>query len=1113
MPSETLTQVFHKAQFSPGVSSALADAVVTRIAVNQESRLMKINLSATSGVEEASLYCLKQELKNHFPGISDVKIDFDGTILKTVAEPVSPPEVKQSGSYRKIKVNKTIPTDRRLLSEELTAGENICVEGIVFNLDSRVLKSGKVLLTFDLHGRSPTDRYCAVSVKLFNAPDVDLPIKKGAAVTIRGKVEYDDYAGELIIIADTVAPGHEIEIRPDTAPEKRVELHLHTNMSAVDGISSAAAYIKRAIKWGHPAIAITDHGVAQAFPEAANAARGSDIKILYGVEAYMVDDSKADKPESYKKLSYDHAVIFAVNQTGLKNLYTLISLSHIEFFYRRPRILKSTYLAHKEGLIIGSACEAGDLFRAVRKGRADEVLERKAEFFDYLEIQPLGNNGYMLRNGYASSEEQLRDFNRKIVQLGEKLNKPVVATCDVHFLDPDDEIFRRIIQAGNDFPEADIQAPLFFRTTDEMLKEFAYLGEEKAYEVVVTNPRAIADSIEKIDPIPRETHPPIVPNAEEDVKAMATQKAHEMYGDPLPEMVSDRMAQELDSIIKNGFAGMYAIAQKLVVESEAHGYKVGSRGSIGASLVATMMGITEVNPLPPHYFCPSCRYFESDPANAGGSGFDLPARDCPQCGEALYRDGHDIRFEIFLGFDGDKEPDIDLNFSGEYQQQAHAHAEQLLGVGQVFKSGTIATIADKTAYGYVKKYFDTHEQKKRRAEINCLVAGCTGIKRTTGQHPGGLIVVPKGHSIYEFCPVQHPANKSDSGVITTHFDYHSMEGTLFKLDILGHDVPTIIRMLHDFTGIDPCTVPFDDKAVLNLFTKADSLGLPEFGTGFVRQMLNETQPETFADLVRISGLSHGTNVWTSNGQDLIKDKIATLKEIIPSRDDIMIYLIHKGVEKMTAFKIMETVRKKGKYLSDEEVELMLDAGIPEWYVNSCQKIEYLFPKAHAVAYVLMTVRIAYFKQYHPEAFYAASFSVRSSDFDYAKMCMGEEIAKSEYQNLKDSTEAKDKNTMAILDLVLEMYSRGLSFAPLNVYESEVSRFKPTAAGILPPLCTVQGLGQSVAEAIVQARKEGIFDTIEAFKTRSKVNKTVLSLLREYKVLEGIPETNQLSLFD
>ena len=1260
---KAVTQVFHKAQFSPEVLTALGGVYVSHIRVNQISRTMEVFLFVGDNTSEnsisenstsefstsefstsefsTSLPGLRQELYSNFPELFAIEIycnisnsgtsNFSTSNFSTSNNDQGPQQIQtsipssgsnlsgsnssgsnssasgtytsgsytsgsntsgsntsSSGRFRKVKINKTIPQQSRtLLSAELKAGEDICVEGIVFNLNRRILKSNssksnftssnstnsnstnsnpskseRILITFDLHGRELSDRYNAVSVKLFASKNEDTlikdNIKNNGALTVRGRVLYDDYAGELIINADTIAPGQPPEIRPDNAPEKRVELHLHTTMSEKDAVTTARAYVERAALWGHPAIAITDHGVAQAFPEAARAGRELGVKILYGVEAYFVDDfvasndpvskdpvsndsvsndsvssndpvsndsvtssvasyKKSDDAKIYKKLKYHHAVIFAANKVGLRNLYQLISDSHLNYFYKRPRILKSSFMEHRDGLLIGSACESGELFRAVREGAAEEVIEKIAEFYDYLEIQPLGNNSYMIRRDLVASQDDLINFNRKIVALGEKLNKPVIATCDVHFLDQNDEVFRRIIQSGDGFPDADKQAPLYFRTTEEMLDEFAYLGQEKAYEVVVTNSRKIADSIESLDPIPQGTFPPIVENAEEDVKVMAMDKARSVYGDPLPALVADRMDQELNSIIQNGFAGMYIIAQKLVAESMAHGYLVGSRGSVGSSLVATMMGITEVNPLPPHYYCIKCGFFQVVSEFAGGSGFDLPDKKCPECEVALKKNGHDIPFETFLGFDGDKEPDIDLNFSGEYQQQAHSHAEILLGKGQVFKSVTISTIAEKTAYGYVKKYFDSKGENKRKAEINRLVAGCTGIKRTTGQHPGGLIVVPTGKSIYEFCPVQYPANKSETGVITTHFDYHSIEGCLFKLDILGHDVPTILRMLHDFTGLDPedsKAVPLDDKAVLGQFTKADSAGLPEFGTNFVRQMLLETKPATFSDLVRISGLSHGTNVWTNNGQDLIKEGIATLKEIIPSRDDIMVYLIHKGVEKKVAFKIMESVRK-GRGVGPEDADRMEEAGVPEWYIESCRKIEYLFPKAHAVAYVLMTIRIAYFKFYHPEAFYAAAFSVKADEFDYALMCTGQEAAEAEYARLQNPEVgiAKDKSTQAILELVIEMYKRGIKFAPLDIYESEVWKFKPVEAGILPPLCTVAGLGQSVAEAIAEARKEGPFRTVESFKGRTKVNKTVLELLRKYRVLEGIPETDQLSLFD
>lgn len=1239
---------------------------------------------------------------------------------------------KPRSSYKKMKLSNKLVPDGRKLSEPLERDTELTVEGVVIESELRETKAGRYLVSFDM-----TDGTDSLSVKFFVKPseysdEYKQLIKKGKAVIVKGKIQYDEYAKELNMMASAIGAGNLEEKRMDNAAKKRVELHLHTQMSAMDGVSSAASYVDRAAKWGHKAIAITDHGGVQAFPDAMKAAKGTGVKILYGVEAYLVDDlgaivqSPGDrsldgsyvvfdlettglKPEKDKiieigavrlengeitgrystfvdpsieipeeiteltgittemvegapgirevlagfldfigecsdmpvlvahnapfdvgfvtqaarelelvssvlsgcavldtlalsrvlypelskhklnivakhlgirldnhhravddaeataqillhsveavkkggavslrdvnlisssdrdkaKLPYAHAVIFARNEVGLKNMYKLISEAHINYFYKRPRIPKSEYIKYREGLIIGTACEAGELFRAVRDNKPDEFISELADFYDYFEIQPIGNNMYLYREGKVGSVQELQDINKKIVKLGEQYGKPVVATCDAHFLEPEDEVYRRIIMAGEGYKDADNQAPLFYRTTDEMLAEFEYLGTEKAEEVVIHNTNFIADMIDDIKPIPDGTFAPKIDGAEQTLTDIAMKKAMELYGDPLPEIVADRLERELNSINKNGFAVLYVIAEKLVSKSMADGYLVGSRGSVGSSLAATMAGITEVNPLPPHYLCPSCRYsdFSSTEANGfgRGSGFDMPDRDCPVCGTALGKDGHNIPFETFLGFDGDKEPDIDLNFSGEYQARAHAYTEELFGEGYVFKAGTIGTLADKTAYGYVKKYLEERGIEARSAEINRLKAGCTGVRKSTGQHPGGLMIIPAGHSIYEFSPIQRPANDTSSNITTTHFDYNAIKGRLLKLDILGHDVPTIIRMLYDITGVDPITVPLSDPRVMSLFTSPNemgvtaeeincgtgSLGLPEFGTSFVRQMLLDTQPTVFSDLVRISGLSHGTDVWLNNAQELVRSKTATLREIIPGRDDIMVYLISLGVEKLTAFKIMEDVRLKGHDVSDEQVQIMEEAGVPEWYIESCRKIKYLFPKGHAVAYVTMTVRIAYYKLYHPYSFYAASFSVKAEDFDYDVMCRGREIAMEAAKALtslgKEAT-AKDKNSLTILELVLEMYARGLRFVPLDLYKAEVSRFLVTDDGLMPPLCSVSGLGVSVAKNIVEAREEGEFFTVDDFRARTKTNKTVIELLKKHGILNGIPDTNQLSLF-
>lgn len=846
----------------------------------------------------------------------------------------------------------------------------------------------------------------------------------------------------------------------------------------------------------------------------------------------QVSSTEEAKKEGYKKLKTYHAIILAKNYVGLRNLYKLVSLSHIKYFYRKPRILKSLLEKYREGLILGSACEAGELYQAIELGKTDEEIEEIAEFYDYLEIQPIGNNNFLIRNETVKDEEALRDINRKIVDLGDKLNKPVVATCDVHFMDPQDEVYRRILEAGQGYADADTQAPLYLRTTEEMLEEFKYLGEEKAYEVVVTNTNKISDMCDRISPISPEKCPPHIPGCEQTIKDIAYSKAHELYGDPLPPIVQERLDKELDSIIKNGFSVMYIIAQKLVWKSNEDGYIVGSRGSVGSSFVANMTGITEVNSLPPHYRCPNCKF--SDFTDYGcKNGFDLPDKECPKCGHRLDKDGMDIPFETFLGFNGDKEPDIDLNFSGEYQAKAHKYTEVIFGKGTTFKAGTIGTVADKTAFGYVKKYFEERNIPINRAETQRLAAGCTGIKRTTGQHPGGIIVVPKGREIYEFCPVQHPADDANSDIITTHFDYHSIDQNLLKLDILGHDDPTMIRMLQDITGKDPTKVPLDDKATMSIFSSTEALGVtkeqihsevgsfgvPEFGTKFVRGMLVDTRPTTFDELIRISGLSHGTDVWLGNAQSLIEAGTVTLQDAICCRDDIMIYLIKMGLPPNPAFKIMETVRK-GKALKDpakweEYKNMMKEHDVPDWYIKSCEKIKYMFPKAHAAAYVTNAFRIAWFKVHEPLAYYASYFSIRADEFDSDCMIFGKEKVKNKMKEIDlqgNNASTKDKNMYAILELVLEMYERGLEFLPMDLYKSHSTKFLVEDGKIRPPLNSIPGLGTVAAEGIINARKEGKFMSIDDLKIRSKVGNSVTDLLKKYGCLEGMSQSNQMSLF-
>ena len=1225
-----------------------------------------------------------------------------------------------------------------LIKTELVKIENIpmeentevrvCVEGEILDgsTDSRDIKNEKVILMFNLFDGTST-----IACKAFLDKEkfklVKSRISKAKGLRIEGVAKYSLYSKEVEIMCNTIIEStglKKAEPRVDKSEEKRVELHMHTQMSQMDAVTPCTDLLKRAISWGWKSIAITDHGVVQSFPDAHKFLEktGADLKVIYGVEAYFVPDkdpcvfysrkqpidnteycvfdlettgishitekitevgiikikngevidtfecfvnpekpipqkvvevthitddmvkdaetidkvmpkilefmgdsvlvahnadfdigfmkynceklglkldntyidtlrlARAMFPEftkyklgiiaeklgikvdvahralddvktlvavfkemierakekkakiiddfdnvfeaDFRKLPSYHAIILAQNYVGLKNLYKLISYSHLYYFYKKPRILKSILNKYREGLIIGSACEAGELYRAIVAGRPEEELEEIANYYDYLEIQPLKNNEYMIREGIVEDEEKLKEFNKKIVELGEKLNKLVVATCDVHFMDPQDEIYRRILQAGQKYDDADNQAPLYLRTTEEMLNEFEYLGKEKAYEVVVTNTNLVSDMCEKIKPISPEKCPPHIPGCEQTIKDIAYKKAHELYGDPLPEIVQTRLDKELDSIIKNGFSVMYIIAQKLVWKSNEDGYIVGSRGSVGSSFVANMTGITEVNSLPPHYRCPNCKY--SDFTDYGvKNGFDLPDKNCPKCGHKLDKDGMDIPFETFLGFNGDKEPDIDLNFSGEYQAKAHKYTEVIFGKGTTFKAGTVGTVADKTAFGYAKNYFEERNIHKPNAEIARISAGCVGVKRTTGQHPGGIIVVPKGREIFEFTPVQHPADDPKSDIVTTHFDYHSIDQNLLKLDILGHDDPTVIRMLYDLTGIDPTKVPLDDKETMSIFssTKAlgvtpeqidsevGSFGIPEFGTKFVRGMLVDTRPTTFAELISISGLSHGTDVWLNNAQELINQGTVTLSEAIGCRDDIMVYLMKKGLEPNHAFKIMETVRK-GKALKDPEkwaeyVEIMKSHDVPEWYIKSCEKIKYMFPKAHAAAYVTNAFRIAWFKVHEPKAYYTAYFSIRADEFDSECMIFGKEKVKAkmkEIDNAGNSATVKDKNMYSILEIVLEMYERGIKFLPIDLYKSHSTKFLMEEDGIRPPLNSIPGLGTIAAEGIYQARLEEPFECIEDMQARSKIGKSVTELLDKFGCLKGMTKSNQLSLF-
>lgn len=1038
------------------------------------------------------------------------------------------------------------------IKECLPEDGEVVVWGDVFSLETRESKDGRYsIINFNI-----TDYTSSYPVKVFGekkkCEDLVENLKDGKTVLVRGAINMDTYMHTYLITARAVTEIEKIE-KQDNAPEKRVELHLHTNMSAMDGMTSAKELVSRAIAWGHKAIAITDHGVVQAFPEACNTAAKAGIKIIYGMEGYLVDDDAfyddygfdvddeipAEYIDKVRAEKTYHIIIIAKNTQGLKNLYKLITDSNLKFFKRRPRIPRHRLMQFREGLIIGSACEAGELYRALVDQKSDEDILRIASFYDYLEIQPNGNNAFMLRSQDERYErfktvEDLENVDRQIIHIADKLGKMVVATCDVHFIDPGNAVFREILMTSMGFSDASQQAPLYFRTTDEMLAEFAYLGEETAKEVVITNPNKIADLCESgMTPFPRGTFPPSLEGADEDLTRICWERTKKDYGDPVPENVANRLEKELKSIISNGFGVLYMIAQKLVQNSEEHGYYVGSRGSVGSSFVAHAAGISEVNPLPPHYICKKCKHSEFFMDGSVGSGYDLPPKNCPNCGIPMHRDGHDIPFETFLGFKGDKQPDIDLNFSGEYQFYAHRYTEELFGIDHTFKAGTIGTIADKTAYGFVKKWLEVKGITVNRAEEDRLTKGCTGVKRTTGQHPGGMVVVPASNDAEDFTPIQHPADDVSGGLRTTHFDFHSLHDTILKLDNLGHDVPTLYRHLEDSTGINVFDVDICDPKLYELLTSPEPLGvtaeeigcetgtlsLPELGTPFVRGMLMEAKPKNFSDMLQISGLSHGTDVWLGNAQELIKNGTCTISEVIGTRDNIMVYLMHKGLEPDMAFKIMEIVRKGNatKLLTEAHIKAMKEHNVPDWYIDSCMKIKYMFPKAHAAAYVSAAMRLAWYKVYKPTEYYATYMTVRGEDLDTVAIMEGRGAVKqlmNSIINKGHEATAKEENMYVAMQVVNEMMARGVEFLPIDLYKSHATVYKLEDGKIRLPFMSMAGTGESAAVALMKARDdgEGEYMSRDDLQQRAGISKSVMETLDSCGALEGLPQSTQMSFF-
>ena len=1034
----------------------------------------------------------------------------------------------------------------------------VVLEGVLFRMSERVIKSGNYLVSLLI-----TDNKTTICAKAFVTEnkwnEISTLLKPGDGIKIRGEVQWDTFENmNTVMFKDLEKMDAALE-RDDTCKDgKRVELHIHSKMSQMDGFNEPKDIVAQAAKWGHPAVAITDHGVVQAFPDCAaeakkQAEKGREIKVIYGMEGYVFDDTDCrneDGSIDYKSKPTNHIIILAKTQEGLKNIYKLVSYSHLDYYYKKPRLPWSVIEANREGLIIGSACSAGEVFMSMvkhvtyqKRTHTQRIMEQKsqeeqehiASRYDYLEIQPVINNRFMLDEEFyyngkrIETNDDLRAINKQIVALADKLGKRVVATTDSHYTEPDDAIYRNIILAGMGFVDAENGEGLYMKTTDEMMEEFSYLGS-RAKEVVIDNTNYIASLVDGgIKPVPDEKYPPKIEGAEETLRTTCMERAHEQYGDPLPKEIEERLDVELNSIINNGYAVMYVSAQMLVQKSLSDGYLVGSRGSVGSSFAATMAGITEVNPLNPHYLCPNCKKLIWGDMEKYDCGVDMPPMDCPDCGTEMKRDGYTIPFATFLGFKGNKEPDIDLNFAGEYQPVAHRYVGTIFGDKNVFKAGTVGTVAEKTAFGYVAKYFEERDIPANKYEKERLAVHCTGVKRTTGQHPGGIVICPDDHEIYEFCPVQHPANDTTTDIVTTHFDYHKIDANLLKLDILGHDVPSMIRQLQDMTGTDPLNIDLTDRKVLSIFNgiealdikdpdykfKHGSYAIPEFGTAFTRQMLDDTKPDKFADLVRISGFSHGTDVWLNNAQDYIRSGTATMREVISTRDDIMNYLILKGVENETAFKIMEIVRKGKKDLDEFQVATMKEHDVPDWYIDSCNKIKYMFPRAHAVAYTMMSFRMAWYKVYYPQQFYATYFTTKVSNFDAETILKGKDAIlekMEEINNKGTNASAKEKDDYTVLEVAYEMYARGFEFTPARLGKSSATKFDVEDGKVLLPFVAIEGVGENAAKAFAEEYKSKGFDTVEEAIIRAKLNKTVVEGLRNHGVFEGLPETDQLSMF-